>query len=419
MSLIYPFQKWYNTKIMQKKEKRKRRKRYIFGRFARWVLSLIFPKQYRVHYTYDINIDGVEPPYFMFGNHTSFLDPFLMGIGARHHVNFVANDEYFRFRSLSILMRLLGAIPKTKFITDYDTVKLIFKLYDNKDVIGIYPEGGRTWPGLTQPLLFSTSKLVKKLNAPVVCALTKGGSLSFPRWAKKYRKGKIFIHYKLVLTPEQIEKMTAQEIHEVLTKELAHDEIAWNKAAKIAFKGKKLAERLELFIYSCPKCNGFETMTSKDNEYTCRECGYKVKYNPYGLFERENDAPIYDNVTDWNIAQYKLMKEKLSRLNEGETLLQQDAVKLFNGKRKERVLGILLQGALSLNNEGFVIKSDNETRTYHYDKISGLTVNHSNILDFYYDGEKLRFEFKNKQICGYIWEDAIKALKEINAPAAE
>ncbi|MDR1094504.1 MAG: 1-acyl-sn-glycerol-3-phosphate acyltransferase [Clostridiales bacterium] len=418
-----------------KKEKPKKRKKYVFGAFARWLVSLIFPHKYKIKYSHDPNLKGLKPPYFLLGNHTSFLDPFLMSVGNRHHVNYVANDEYFRYRSLAFLMKMLGAVPKTKFMTDSETVRRIFRLKENGDVIGIYPEGGRTWPGLTQPLLFSTAKLIKRLKIPVVCALTKGGSLSFPRWARKYRKVRIFIHYFLLLAPEQIETMTAEEIHRALTAALAHDEIAWNREAKIRFNGKKLAEHLEWYIYACPRCGRLETLRSKNDLYTCEACGYSVRYTEYGLFESANGvgksgndglpkgqnggAPVYDNVTDWSFAQYAILKQNLAALTGGEVLLRRDNVTLFQGQRRERVLGSVLRGTLLFTKDGFSLDGGGETKLFPFDKVRGLQINYKNVIDFYLGDEKLRLEFDDKEACGYIWEDAMKALKELKAESPD
>ena len=401
-------------KNVPKKGKSGKRKKYLFGRFARWVLSLIFPRKYNIIYSRDENLKGVVPPYFLFGNHTSALDPFLMGIGNDCHVNYVTNDEYFRYRSLSSLMRFLGAVPKTKFMTGAESVRQIFRLKDDGAVIGLYPEGGRTWQGLTQPLLFSTSKLVKKLQIPVVCALTRGGSLSFPRWARYSRKGKISIHYSLLLTAGQVKELAAEEIHEKLTAALAHDEVKWNRLMRVEFKGKKLAETLEWFLYACPHCGKLETMRSCKNMFTCTNCGFTVRYNGYGLFEGSGETPLqYDNVADWSVYQRELISKKIAALTDGEALLKRKNVSLFNGISRERALGRVMNGTLRFTREGFTLSDKIETKVFSFDRVRGLTINYKNVIDFYIDDDKLRLEFDEKEASGYIWEDAMKALQAL------
>lgn len=391
-----------------------KRKKYKFGFVARAIIRRILPQKYNINYSYDNNIENITSPYFIFGNHTSFLDPFIMGIGSKDHVNFVANDEYFRFRIIGYLMKILGAIPKAKFMSDYETVKRIIYHKNQNDVIGIYPEGGRTWPGETQPILYSTSKLVNKLQIPVVGVLTKGGSLSFPRWGIKFRKGRVDVHFSLCLSADDISKMNVEEIHNHLQNFFYHNESDWNRINQVPFVGKRLAERLEWFIYACPNCKQLETMHSNNNTYTC-SCGYSVIYNEYGFFEKNSQFELYDDdVIKWNNRQFNIMKERVAKLRENQVLLKQHNVSLFNGKRRERKLFKLSQGTLSLTKQGFILETGLDRRIFHYDQISGLIVNHKNILDFYYDDFKFRLEFKNKQICGYVWEDAIKALKIIN-----
>ncbi|MFA6860709.1 MAG: lysophospholipid acyltransferase family protein [Clostridia bacterium] len=413
--LLIESQENFASNLSPEKPIIKRLKKYRFGIFARAILRKILPKKYNIHFYYDEKSKLTEPPYFLFGNHTSFLDPFIMGMGCKDHVNYVANDEYFRFRIIGFAMKILGAIPKSKFMSDTETVREIFRHKASGDVIGVYPEGGRTWQGETQPLLFATSKLVKKLKIPVVIAVTKGESLSFPRWAKHFRKGKVDVFYKFALSSEQIETMTAEDIHAELTKILQHNEAEWNRKEKTPFNGKKLAERLEWFLYACPQCKSFETMESKDDEFVCSKCGYKVKYDKFGFFSEEQGKKAeYDNTISWNDFQFSEMQRKVKNLQDGEVLLVRKNVSFFNGKRRARKLGKIMVGTLRLTNKGYELQSKDMTLVFDYNTIVGLTVNHKNILDFYYNDDKLRLEFKSEKICGYVWEDAIKALKKIN-----
>jgi 1-acyl-sn-glycerol-3-phosphate acyltransferase len=393
------------------------RKRYIFAKMVKPLFQLIIPPLYNVKFDYK-KLTDVKPPYFVVGNHTSFLDPFIMGAGNQHHINFVTNDEYFRFPILKFLMKLLGAVPKTKFMSDYQTVKDIIRLRDEHAVIGIYPEGGRTWPGKTQAILYATSKLIKKMEIPVIGVLTSGGSLAFPRWAKHNRKGLVEATYFTLLTTDQIKEMSTENIQTALETGLFNDDVNWQRNHMVTFRGKKLAERPEWFLYACPKCGSFESMHSHDNKYKC-SCGYQVVYTPQGFFETVgNDHLYYDNVNDWNDYQYAHMKQSMIEwLNNPESkdyFFCKENCHLYKGKRGDKELSLVLSGTLYVTKTGYRIADANNSISFDYDKTSGLIINHKNVIDFYHNSEKYRIKLVNKNVCGYIWEDAMKVLKELN-----
>jgi 1-acyl-sn-glycerol-3-phosphate acyltransferase len=392
------------------------RRKYIIAQAIKPILKMILPYIYNIHYHYE-HFEEVKPPYFIMGNHTSALDPFIMSMGNHHHINYVTNDEYFRFPIIKLFMKLMGAIPKTKFMSDYKTVKDILELRKENAVIGIYPEGGRTWPGKTQELLFATSKLIKKMEIPVVVVVTKGGCLAFPRWGKKFRRGRVDVHFKALYRPEDITSLSAEDIHKGLEHALSNDDIVWQKENMIPFKGKKLVERLEWFIYACPKCEGLESMTSLNDIYTCR-CGYSVKYNEYGFFEENGSGEVlYDNVNDWNDYQHNHFKQLIQKWfddpNSKEFCFKKDNCTLKKGKRGEKNLVEVLTGTLFLTKQGFRIADAINSVMMDTEHVSGLVVNHKNVIDFYHNGEKYRIQLQSKNECGYILEDAMKILKEI------
>lgn len=402
--------------VLKEKHMKAVRKRYIFAKVVKTLLQLLIPMLYKVRYDKSKLVE-IKPPYFIVGNHTSFLDPFIMGTGNPHHINFVTNDEYFRFPILKFLMKLLGAVPKTKFMSDYQTVKEIIRLRDEQAVIGIYPEGGRTWPGKTQPILYATSKLIKKMEIPVISVVTSGGCLAFPRWGKHNRKGLVEVTYHNLLSTEQIKTMSTDEIQETLVTGLANDDILWQKQRMESYRGKKLAERLEWFIYACPKCGSFETMHSHQDHYKC-SCGYDVIYTKYGLFEtKEHEYLFYDNVNDWNEFQYQHMVSKIEEwyhnTESKDYFIGKENVTLFKGKRGDKNLIAELHGTLYLTRQGYRVADANHIIIFDSDLISGLIINHKNVIDFYHDGQKYRIKLASKNTCGYLWEDALKALKEV------
>ena len=77
-------------------------------------------------------------------------------------------------------------------------------------------------------------KLVKKNKVPVVVLLNHGHYLNAPFWDfRQYRKVPFYSTMKQILTVEQIEEMTADEINEVIREEMYYDDHRWQKENNI------------------------------------------------------------------------------------------------------------------------------------------------------------------------------------------
>lgn len=297
------------------------------NKILRLILGRFLKKTNNMKYSYG-GIQRLKPPYILLGNHTNFFDPFIVSYGIDNHIRFVTSDEYFRNFILRWLLKLVGAIPKAKFVSDSSAVRDIIKLKEKKAVIGIYPEGTRTWDGVTAPILYATSRLIKSLKIPVVTALTAGGYLSYPRWARKRRIGEMFLDIKLLLDAHDIESMKVEDINKEIENALRHNENEWQREHMIKFKGEKLAESLELYLHTCPKCLKIGYLSSSDDIFKCNSCGYMLKYNEYGFFEivsTDNDL-IFDNIGDWGEWQQKHLESYVEQIS-AKSSVQYDDLK--------------------------------------------------------------------------------------------
>ncbi|EOD00730.1 lysophospholipid acyltransferase family protein [Caldisalinibacter kiritimatiensis] len=360
------------------------------------------------------DIDNLKPPFLLLGNHTNFWDPFYMGIYIDEPVYYVTSDAHFRIRSLRFLLKLIGAIPKTKFLSDLRTVKEIIRVKKNKGIVGIFPEGKRNWDGKTEKILYPTAKLVKMLKIPVVVSLMKGAHLAKPRWAKHSRKGEIFISYKKILTPEEISSLSTDEIYEKLCQALAHDEYEYQKKHMIPFKGKKLAENLELFIFTCPHCKTIGSLKSDDNKFYCTSCGYTTYYNEYGFLDKGSEEFYFNNTRDWNEWQLKNLESIIynSKDNLEENILQDKKVTLFKGRGLKPLKKFSI-GDININHKTFnFISSLGDKLTFELDKINGANVQLNYKLEFYYEKTLYRFIFDDSSVSAYKWVKALEILKK-------
>lgn len=357
---------------------------------------------------------GLPPPFLLLANHTNFWDPFLLSCYIPEPVYYVASDEYFRNPLLKFLLKLVGAIPKSKFVSDQMAVMDILRVKRSGGVIGIFPEGKRNWDGRTDELLFATSKLVKHLKVPVVTALLQGAHLSFPRWARKTRYGGIVIRFENPLTARDVEEMDTEAIHGVLSRSLAYSDYDFQRERRLLFKGKKLAEHLELYLFICPHCHAFCTMESKGDLFFCRSCRYTVAYGQDGCLTPRGNAACFETPGAWGDWQRTYLEEGLRAYGDAaaQPFFEDTKVTVRKGRRLIP-LKKLSFGRIRLFGDRIELINLRRQRTdFPIGRISGLNVQYSNQFEFYCDGLLYRFSFRSPKISAYKWVLAVRLLRE-------
>ncbi len=394
-------------------KKRYKNTNRIFHKFLKFTIG----KYIRIRYGLNADtssIKGIKPPYMVFANHVNFWDPFMVSIFIKHPIHFVTSDEYFRNTILKLLLKLVGGIPKAKFISDSDTVKKILRVRNNNGVVGVYPEGERSWDGNTLKILYPTAKLVKKLEVPVVCAVLKGGCISYPRWADRPRFGTINIDYKLVLKSEEIKGMSTAKIYDRLTVSLSHNEYEYQRAAMIPYHGKKLAESLELFLFTCPSCNSLGKQYSDKDKFICGECGYSVTYDRFGFLKSNSKKNYFDNTADWNHWQLSRLHNTIITSKDEQTIFEDKGAVLKKGRRMSPFRVIRL-GKAEFQRGGILFKALLKKDTIFFDihSINGINVQYNKLFEFYYMGDLYRITFTMGKISAYKWAMALNMAKRI------
>lgn len=387
-----------------------------FHQVVRLILGTYLKYAFRVKWEGLSEVKQLTAPYVLLGNHTNFWDPFLVASPITQPVHFVTSDEYFRSPILKWLLGLVGAIPKMKFVSDSETVKDIIRVRKQNGIVGIFPEGRRNWDGKTLEILFPTAKLIKSLNVPVVIALLQGAALSFPRWAKKARKGKLTVTYTVLLTADEVAALSAEAIYERICQALAFDEYVYQAQRMIPFKGNGLAEHLELFLFSCPHCHTMGEMESKDDQFFCRQCGYRVRYNSYGYFELVNQDHLYfTNPRDWNEWQMVELRGQIQerkKLQDATPILSEDPVLVMHGGRMQPLESFSM-GRINLYPDRFqFVSSEGEELVFLIDDLNGANIQHNDRFEFYHEKILYRFTFQIPHTSAYKWVQALRILQE-------
>ena len=257
---------------------------------------MLFGKKYKVE---KVNMDGLKPPYMLLSNHMSFVDFELISDGTYpKRVNNVVNiDGYYR---RPWLLELIGSICTRKFTRDFHLVKSIRRVLERGDILCMYPEARYSPCGVTSYLPESIGSLIKMNKVPVVVAIHHGNYLHAPCWNFR-QKRKVPMHTTLtqILTAEDIEKMTVEEINAALARAFVYDEYKYQKESGILVTEPYRAEGLHKILYKCPHCKSESGMRSSGTEIYCEDCKKRWTLGEDGTLLANEGETEFDHIPSW------------------------------------------------------------------------------------------------------------------------
>lgn len=387
-----------------------------FNRVLRATLGIWLRVHYRITTENQELIDGLKPPYLLLPNHASVMDPFMVNSRIPHPVHYVVSDASFRSRLVSFGLSLVGSIPKTKVMSDLETIKNIVRVKDRGGIIGIFPEGQSTWDGHSLPIYYSTAKLAKLLRVPVVTARVAGSFLSRPRWAKSDRRGRVSIRFDLAYTPEQLRQTPVEEIDRRIAEMLTHDEYDYNRVARVKFHGTNRAEYVERVLFVCPSCVHVGTLRSEGNELTCTNCGYQVHYGLMGFFRRGRGELRFETIRDWNLwqrAEFERQLRAYLAVPQTQPFLREAGVRTQIGY-KSFPLAPFHTGTLELFADRIVLHPrTGEREEFPIAGVQGANVQNNEHWEFYEEADLFRITFLDPRGCTYKWDFAVHLMQEM------
>lgn len=270
----------------------------LFLTYLIWVLSE-FVLAFKKHKVERINMEGLKPPYLLLSNHHAFIDFELVSLGTfPHRVNNVVNiDGFYR---MPWVLELIGAICTRKFTTDIHLVKSINRVLKRGDILCMYPEARYSPCGTTAFLPDSLGKLIRMNKVPVVVAIHRGNHLQGPFWNFR-KKRKVPLHTTLtqILTPEQISKMSVEQINAAVQQAFVYDEYRYQSENGIRITESYRAEGIHKILYQCPHCLTESEMDSKGTELFCTACDKRWNLNEDGSLSALTGETEFTRIPDW------------------------------------------------------------------------------------------------------------------------
>ncbi|MBR0123705.1 MAG: 1-acyl-sn-glycerol-3-phosphate acyltransferase [Bacteroidales bacterium] len=339
----------------------------------RTIMSGFVAPKYNPHYKVIDDINKCKGPCFIIFNHLSRLDhAFIMEVTYPKRFNILCNyGEFFRSH-LHLVFWLQQVLPKKVFTDDMNSIRAINQIIKKGGCVALSPEGTSSLYGQNQPIVPGTGRFLQFYNIPVYYVHIAGSYLTSTKVCLDERKGRVETEISLLFTPEQLQKMTPEEIDDKINEAFRHDDYAWNKEKHIKWEklNDRMCERLDDICYKCPKCGAEINMTAEKDYIKCNNCGNGARVNEYYEFVPfDNDCVIPEFPTKW--VEYERM-EVIREIRENPDYCFTENVKI-GCLPKYRYLKHLAtsvpcgEGVLTVDHQGMHFKGTRDGKPWSFD----------------------------------------------------
>ena len=333
---------------------------------------------------YHIKIEKIkENPkgqYVVLFNHQTAFDQFFVSLSFHRPVYFIASEDLFSKGWVSRLISWIAApIPFCKSTSDASAIMTCMRIAKAGGSVGLSPEGNRTYSGTTEHMKPSIVKLVRSFKLPLALYRIEGGYGVQPRWSHTLRRGKMRSYVSRVVTPEEYNAMSDDELFLLIQKELYVDE----RKDLALFYSKKSAEYLERAMYVCPRC-GLSAFETKNDIISCKRCHLSARYLPNKQLQGIDEPFPFTYVKDWYDAQNDFVRH-LDLAPYQDQPIYEDPIVFYENiycKRKEL---IDKKATLRVYADRFEIKTETQNFVFRFSELVGTTVLGKNKFNIYRD----------------------------------
>jgi 1-acyl-sn-glycerol-3-phosphate acyltransferase len=195
----------------------------VFYRITSFGLQIFF------HLFYRFSIYGIDSPYqgkaIFAPNHTSFLDPPLIGAAWPEEIHFLAKAPLFRNKFWGKILTHLNAHPVHGTVQDIESFRLICQLLKQGKKVVIFPEGERSSTGQLQPIKSGISMLALRMQCPIIPVYIGGTFEAWPKHSFLPKFGSsiicvfgkpIFPHFPEGMNKKQMQEQLTQQVQQEL-----------------------------------------------------------------------------------------------------------------------------------------------------------------------------------------------------------
>lgn len=380
----------------QKLQSRPVKRPSFFARTFFHLWTTIKCRHDRVQFTYEFDKNILKKQQILFlSTHASRNDFFytMRGLG-RCDLNIVAGfQNFFASKTNYFGMTQMNAIPKLLYQPDTSCTRKMLKVIKSGGSLALFPEGIQSLSGSTHPINPATCKFIKKAGVLVILANTQGSYLTCPRYIREEKRGKVFVNYKILFTPDELKQLTEEQIYQKLIQNFRYDDFAFNKTARIKYVGKSHnVKGIDNILYICPKCKQAHTMKvhlDKGNErFECEKCGYAVTINEYYDLVVKQGESYFDDVDKWCKWQRRVVRNQVQQdgyqlTGHGKiTKLRTDSWKKYPQNRIT-----VIEGKVTLDKTGLTVTNHQDTVFFDISGLYSLTMATGRFLEFYHNDD--------------------------------
>jgi 1-acyl-sn-glycerol-3-phosphate acyltransferase len=366
-------------------------------------------------------------PAFLVANHVNFFDPIWIYAVIDRPMHFVATEELFRRRVLSFLVRVFGTIPFRRQAQDFQSIRLIIRMLQAGGLIGVYPEGTRSWDGTNAPIIPTIARIIRRMKVPVFSCRLEGGYLHFPRWADKWRPIRVRLIFNQLYRSDTIPDSEEQVITDIA--EAIRTPDYGLKVSEVKRRVPGLASGIHKILYRCPNCQSVESLRPVQpmatNQVECHSCfaSWEVDLGSrLTPVDEDGEAAgesrtVADTYRQIKVMPLKPIRSSLLRLEEGEKLYLVSRPHFLYREKRYPDLRIFGFGRAFLTSRRFIFRGRLKKRgrvrlAAPLEEIDSLTIEPGDKLHFIYRKHLYRIPFRRESPVK--WSDYLERLIELH-----
>ncbi len=155
-------------------------------------------------------------------NHSSFLDPPVLGTALPRQAYYMARYELFSFPIWGRFLRSVKAFPVHRKGVDYGAIKMGVGYLREGNALILFPEGTRSFTGELLPPLPGIGMIAWQGGAVIVPAYIKGTNKALPPLAKFIKFKKIEVTFGKPFFPEKLvsSDLPRREIYDKISRHI-------------------------------------------------------------------------------------------------------------------------------------------------------------------------------------------------------
>ena len=158
--------------------------------------------------------------FILASNHTSYLDPLVVGAAVNRRVNFMARHDLFLHPVLRWWMSGVGAFPVKRDSADLSALKEAISRLKRGEGLVLFPEGTRSIEGSLGEAEPGIGLIAVKSQSPVIPTFVKGAERAMPKGAKLLKPQRIYVYFGKPISIER--RMPYQDIAGNIMQQIRH-----------------------------------------------------------------------------------------------------------------------------------------------------------------------------------------------------